>query len=162
MTPSDPEAVLKELGLELPPPARPVAAYIPARKVGSVLYVSGQIPILPACADQPAQLLHSGIVPRDVSVDEARACARQCVLNALAIVKAEVGSLNRVKQVIRLGCFVACESGFTDQPKVANAASELLARVFGASGQHARAAVGAPSLPLNAPVEIEFMFELEG
>lgn len=162
MSTPDPEAVLKELGLELPPPAKPVAAYIPCRRVGSVLYVSGQIPILPACADQPAHLLHSGIVPRDVSLEQAQACARQCVLNALAIVKAEVGSLSRIRQVIRLGCFVACEPSFTDQPKVANAASELLARVFGPAGQHARAAVGAPSLPLNAPVEIEFMFEVAG
>ncbi|MBM4108957.1 MAG: RidA family protein [Phycisphaerae bacterium] len=158
--PTNPEAALKELGLDLPPPAKPVAAYIPSRRVGAILYVSGQIPILPACADQPAHLLHAGIVPSQVSVEQAQACARQCVLNALAVLKAEAGSLDRLKQVVRLGCFVACEPTFTDQPKVANAASELLARVFGAPGQHARAAVGAPSLPLNAPVEIEFMFEL--
>ncbi len=156
----DPESVLKELGLELPPPAKPVAAYIPARRVGQVLYVSGQIPILPACAGQPAQLLHTGIVPSQVTLEQAQACARQCVLNALAILKSEAGGLNRLRQVVRLGCFVACESDFTDQPKVANAASELLVTVFGPAGQHARAAVGAPSLPLNAPVEIEFMFEL--
>lgn len=160
--PTDPEAALRELGLELPPAPKPVAAYIPSRRSGAILYVSGQIPILPACADQPAHLVHTGIVPSQVSLEQAQACARQCVLNALAVLKAEAGSLDKLKQVIRLGVFVACDPTFTEQPKVANAASELLVKVFGQAGQHARAAVGAPSLPLNAPVEIEFMFEVVG
>jgi enamine deaminase RidA (YjgF/YER057c/UK114 family) len=82
------------------------------------------------------------------------------VLNALAIVKGEIGELSRVRQVVRLGVFVACGAGFGDQPKVANGASELLEKVFGERGRHARAAVGAPSLPLNVPVEVEFVFEV--
>lgn len=151
----DPEAALTALGLTLPTPAAPVAAYIPTRLSGRLLYVSGQIPI------REGKLLATGVVPTQVSLELARTCAEQCTLNALAAVKAAAGSLSRVSQVVRVGCFVACDNGFGDQPKIANAASELLQKVFGERGRHARAAVGTNALPLNVPVEIEFLFELD-
>jgi enamine deaminase RidA (YjgF/YER057c/UK114 family) len=151
----DPEAQLTKLGLALPTPAKPVAAYIPVRRSGNLVYVSGQIPM------KHGALMATGTVPGVVSLERARECAKQCTLNGLAAVKAEIGSLARVRQVIRVGCFVACENGFGDQPKVANAASELLVEVFGESGKHARAAVGTNALPLNVPVEVEFLFEVE-
>jgi enamine deaminase RidA (YjgF/YER057c/UK114 family) len=152
--PHDPEAALARLGLTLPTPAKPVAAYIPSRQSGNLLYISGQIPT------RDGQLMATGTVPNQVSPDLARDCARQCALNALAAAKSALGSLARVRQVVRVGCFVACEAGFGDQPKVANAASELLVEVFGETGRHARAAVGTNALPLNVPVEIEFLFEV--
>ncbi len=152
---ADPEARLAALGLKLPEPPKPVAAYIPSRRVGNLLFVSGQIPM------SEGKLLHQGRVPGEVSVEQAKACARQCVLNALAVAKAAVGSLAAVKQVVRVGVFVCCEPGFHAQPQVANGASELLVEVFGDRGRHARAAVGSIDLPLGAPVEVEFLFEVE-
>lgn len=104
-----------------------------------------------------------GLVPRDVSLETARACAVQCALNGLAAAKgalADVGGLEAIEQVVRVGCFVAAASDFSDHPKVANAASELLIEVFGERGRHARAAVGSSSLPLGVPVEIEFLFQI--
>jgi enamine deaminase RidA (YjgF/YER057c/UK114 family) len=153
MTRPDPEAVLTQLGLSLPTPPAPVAAYIPSRRTGSLLFISGQIPM------KNGTLMATGVVPSQVSLETARACAEQCTLNALAIAKAELGSLSAISRVIRVGCFVACDAGFGDQPKVANACSELLMKLFGDDGRHARAAVGTNALPLNVPVEIEFVFE---
>lgn len=151
----DPETRLAELGLTLPPPPKPVAAYIPTRRSGNLVFVSGQIPM------RDGKLIAQGTVGAEVTMEVARECARQCVLNGLAAVKAEVGSLARIRQVVRVGCFVACERGFHAQPQVANGASELLMEVFGEPGRHARAAVGSIDLPLGAPVEVEFLFEVE-
>lgn len=150
----DPEARLAELGLALPEAPRPVAAYIPSRRAGNLLVVSGQIPL------RDGKLLHQGRVPADVTIEQARECARQCTLNGLAVVKAAAGSLAAVRQVVRVGAFICCEPGFHAQPQVANGASELLVQVFGEAGRHARAAVGSIDLPLGAPVEVEFLFEL--
>ncbi len=150
----DPEVRLQELGFTLPEVAKPVAAYVPAVRTGNLVFISGQIPI------REGSLLAQGRVPNEVSMEQARECAVQCTLNALAALKAEIGSLDRVARVVRLGCFVACEPGFHEQPKVANGASELLQAVFGERGRHARAAVGSVDLPLGVPVEIEFLFEL--
>ncbi|MBK7404746.1 MAG: RidA family protein [Phycisphaerales bacterium] len=150
-----PESRLAQLEITLPAPPSPVAAYIPARRVGNLLFVSGQIPV------RDGTVLAKGTVPGEVSIELARDCARQCALNALAIARAAAGgSLNNVTQVIRVGCFVASDPGFGGQPGIANAASELLVEIFGESGRHARAAVGSVNLPLNVPVEIEFLFEL--
>ncbi|MBL9031671.1 MAG: RidA family protein [Phycisphaerae bacterium] len=151
----DPEAKLAALGLTLPTPPKPVAAYIPCRRSGSLLFVSGQIPM------KDGTLMAQGAVPGKVSPEVAKQCARQCVLNALAVAKAELGSLATIKQVVRLGVFVCSEPGFHGQPQVANGASELLVEVFGDAGRHARAAVGSIDLPLGAPVEVEFLFEVE-
>lgn len=148
-----PESTLTSLGLSLPPAPKPVAAYIPFRRAGNLVYVSGQIPLL------EGKLIATGIVPTEVSMEMAQKCARQCCLNGLAVIRDALGSLDHVHQVVRLGVFVAGAPTFTEQPKVANAASELLVQIFGDAGRHARAAVGAPSLPLNAPVEVEFVVE---
>lgn len=149
-----PEQRLLGLGLELPPAPAPVAAYVPARRSGHLLFVSGQIPVA------AGKVMATGRVPDQVSEEQARACARQCALNGLAVAKAALGSLDKVAQVVRVGCFVASEPGFGGQPKIANEASELLVAVFGDAGKHARAAVGSVALPLNVPVEIEFLFEV--
>lgn len=153
--PPTPETRLAQLGLTLPTPAAPVAAYIPTRRSGNLLFVSGQIPV------RDGKIVATGPVPSAVSIETARDCARQCALNGLAAARAALGSLDKIKQVVRVGCFVACDSGFGDQPKVANAASELLVEIFGEAGRHARAAVGTNALPLNVAVEIEFVFEVE-
>lgn len=155
MTTHDADAALQSLGLTLPAAPKPVAAYIPARRVGNLLYIAGQIPV------ENGQLIAKGAVPGEVSIEDAQRCAARCVLNGLAVVKAELGALNKVKQVVRVGVFVCSQAGFYEQPKVANAASELLVKVFGDRGQHARAAVGSIALPLGAPVEVEFLFEVE-
>lgn len=152
---TDPEEKLASLGHRLPEVAAPVAAYVPTVRVGSLVFVSGQIPI------SGGELLAQGTVPTPVGLERARECAIQCALNGLAAVRAEIGSLSRVKRVVRLGCFVASQPGFHEQPKVANGASELLLEVFGEAGRHARAAVGSVDLPLGVPVEIEFLFEVE-
>ncbi|TVQ30608.1 MAG: RidA family protein [Phycisphaeraceae bacterium] len=146
---------LAELGLQIPAAPKPVAAYIPTVRSGSLVFVSGQLPF------QDGQLMATGRLDGEVSLEQAQACARQCVLNGLAALKGEIGSLDAVRRVVRVGCWVACGQGFTDQPKVANGASELLQEIFGEKGRHARAAVGSIALPLGAPVEIEFLFEVE-
>lgn len=154
-TPDTPEARLAALGLRLPPAPKPVAAYIPCRRSGNLLYISGQIPML------EGKMYATGAVPDPVTVEQARACAGQCVLNALAVAKAELGSLSAIRQVVRLGVFVCSQPGFTGQPQVANGASELLVAVLGEPGRHARAAVGSVALPLGAPVEVEMILEVE-
>lgn len=151
---STPTSRLSDLGLTLPDAPKPVAAYVPTVRSGNLVYVSGQLPFL------GGQLMASGVVPVQVSLETAQACARQCVLNALAALTGEIGSIDKVKRVVRVGCWVASAPGFGDQPKVANGASELLVEIFGDAGRHARAAVGSVALPLNTPVEIEFLFEV--
>jgi enamine deaminase RidA (YjgF/YER057c/UK114 family) len=151
---ADPEARLAELGIQLPAPYAPVAAYIPTRRVGSLLFVSGQVPL------REGKMVAEGPVPSKVSPEEARECARQCVLNGLAAAKAALGSLAAIRQVVRLGVFVQSDPGFYAQPQVANGASELLVQIFGDIGRHARAAVGSVALPLGAPVEVEMLLEV--
>jgi enamine deaminase RidA (YjgF/YER057c/UK114 family) len=150
-----PEAALAAMGLTLPTPPKPVAAYIPSRRAGGLLVISGQIPV------ENGQLIFKGAVPDEVTLEQAQKCAERCVLNGLAVMKGELGELSRVRQVVRIGVFVCSRAGFYDQPKVANGASELLVKIFGERGQHARAAVGSIALPLGAPVEVEFMVEVE-
>jgi enamine deaminase RidA (YjgF/YER057c/UK114 family) len=152
---ADPEQTLARLGIVLPTPNPPVAAYVPTRRSGNLLFIAGQIPM------RDGKVMATGSVPGQVSLEIARECARQCTLNGLAAAKAALGSLGKIRQVVRVGCFVASEPGFADHPKIANGASELLVEIFGESGKHARAAVGSSSLPLNVPVEVEFLFEVE-
>jgi enamine deaminase RidA (YjgF/YER057c/UK114 family) len=147
---------LRELGLTLPPAPKPVAAYIPAVRSGNLVFISGQLPF------KDGQLLATGPVPSPVSLEQAQAAAKQCVLNCLAVLADQAGgTLDRVKRIVRLGVFVCSQPGFTEQPKVANGASELLQQLFGESGRHARAAVGSIALPLGAAVEIEMVAELD-
>ena len=149
-----PEDALAKLGLSLPSVSKPVAAYVPGVRVGNLLFVSGQLPFV------DGKLPKTGRLGEGVTVDEGKEMARTCVLNALAVVKAEAGDLSRVKRVVRVGAFVASANDFTQQPQVANGASELLQQVFGEAGRHARAAVGVNVLPLGAPVEVEMLVEL--
>jgi enamine deaminase RidA (YjgF/YER057c/UK114 family) len=149
----DPHAKLAELGLQLPPVAPPAAAYLPAVRSGSYVYVSGQVPI----AD--GQVLATGKVGAEVSAERAKELARHCALNALAAVDALVGLANVVK-VVKVVGFVASAEGFTGQPMVINGASELFGAVFDEAGQHARSAVGVFELPLGVPVEVEAIFEV--
>jgi enamine deaminase RidA (YjgF/YER057c/UK114 family) len=153
--PETPESRLAAMGVTLPPAPRPVAAYVPFVRTGNLVFVSGQIPM------KDGALMTTGRVPDQVDLATAVACARQCALNGLAVVRDAAGSLDRVCRVVRLGVFVAAEPGFHDEPKVGNGASELMVQVFGEAGRHARAAVGASDLPLGAPVEVEFVFEVE-
>jgi enamine deaminase RidA (YjgF/YER057c/UK114 family) len=145
---------LAELGLSVPDVATPVASYVPALRTGSYVYTSGQLPM------RKGELILTGKVGDQVSPDEAAACARQCALNAIAAVKAQVGDLDAVKRVVKVVCFVASEPGFTGQPQVANGASDLLGKAFGDAGVHARSAVGVLVLPLDAPVEVEIIVEV--
>ena len=151
---STPEEKLSELGLDVPEVAKPVAAYIPAVRSGNHVFTSGQLPM------RLGQLITTGKVGGEVSAEEAVACARQCALNALAAVRAEIGELSRIKRIVKVVAFVASTPDFTGQPGVANGASELFGEVFGEIGQHARSAVGVPVLPLDAPVEVELVVEI--
>jgi enamine deaminase RidA (YjgF/YER057c/UK114 family) len=150
------ESKLKELGLSLPEAPKPVAAYVPAVSSRGQVMVSGQLPM------KNGELVSTGKVPSQVSIEDAQAAARQCVLNALAILKAELGGdLDRLIRVVRIGAFIQSDDDFFAQPQVANGASELLLELLGDTGRHARAAVGVNALPLNAAVEIEFTFEVD-
>ncbi len=150
---SSPEERLAELGLEVPEVAKPVASYIPAVRSGNHVFTSGQLPM------RSGQLMTTGKVGAEVSVEDATACAQQCALNALAAVRAEV-PLEQVVRVVKLVVFVASTPDFTGQPGVANGASELVGTVFGDAGRHARSAVGVSVLPLDAPVEVELTVEV--
>jgi enamine deaminase RidA (YjgF/YER057c/UK114 family) len=145
---------LAELDLVVPEVAKPVASYVPAVRTGSFVYSSGQVPM------RSGQLMMTGKVGGAVSPEDAASCARQCALNAIAAVKAEIGDLDLVKRVVKVVCFVASEPTFTGQPQVANGASDLLGQAFGDAGVHARSAVGVAVLPLDAPVEVEILVEV--
>ena len=149
-----PEERLAELGLAVPEVAKPVAAYVPAVRTGSHVYTSGQLPM------RDGALITTGKVGGEVTAEEAVECARQCALNALAAVRAEIGELSDIKRIVKVVAFVASTPDFTGQPGVANGASELFGEVFGDVGQHARSAVGVPVLPLDAPVEVELIVEV--
>lgn len=142
------EAKLVELGLTLPVAAAPVAAYVPVVIAGNLAFVSGQVSFV------DGQLI-KGRLGDDVTLEQGMAAAQGCGLMILAQLKAALGSLDRVERVVKLGAFVNCTADFTDQPKVANGASELMVAVFGEAGKHSRAAVGAPSLPLGVAVEVD-------
>lgn len=147
---------LQELQITLPEAPKPVAAYVPAVKTGNLIYVSGQIPF------RDGKLIATGPVPSQTSLHEAQEAAKQCVLNVLAILADTLnGDLDRIRRIVKLGVFVFSDSDFTDQPEVANGASELLQDIFGEAGRHARAAVGSVALPLGASVEVEMIVEVE-
>ena len=148
------EEKLKELGLNLPEPATPVASYIPCIKTGSLIFVSGQLPF------KEGKLLYKGKVGKDITVEEGKLAAELCVLNALAVVKKEIGTLDKIKKIIRVSGFVNCTEDFESQPQVINGASDLLVNLFGDKGKHTRIAIGVNSLPLGSSVEIDFIFEI--
>ncbi|HET7328114.1 MAG TPA: RidA family protein [Nocardioidaceae bacterium] len=149
-----PEDNLARLGFSVPEVVKPVAAYVPTVRTGNYVFTSGQLPM------RDGRLVTAGKVGGEVTLEEAQACAQQCVLNALAAIKAEIGDLSGVTRVVKAVAFVASTPDFTAQPQVANGASELLGDVFGEAGRHARSAVGVPVLPLDAPVEVELIVEV--
>jgi enamine deaminase RidA (YjgF/YER057c/UK114 family) len=146
-------ARLNELGIVLPAVAKPLAAYVPAVRTGTLVYTSGQLPL------QAGVLTHSGKVGAEVSPEAAKIAARTCVLNALAAIDALVG-IDSVVRVVKVVGFVASAPGFNGQPAVINGASEVLGELFGDAGAHARSAVGVSELPLDAPVEVELIVEV--
>lgn len=145
---------LRELGIELPDVAAPVAAYVPAVVHGGLVYTSGQLPFASGA------LPTTGKVGAEITPEDAATYARTCALNALAAAAAAAGGLDRIAGVLRVGGFVASAPSFTGQPAVINGASEVLGEIFGDAGRHARAAVGVASLPLDSPVEVEVTFLL--
>lgn len=150
---TNPKERLQALGLTLPNAAAPVAAYVATQRAGGLLFVSGQLP------RQGENLLHKGIVGKDVTLDEAHACAKLCGLHLLAQIEAAVG-LDKIGQCVKLTGFVASASDFTQQSAVINGASQLLVDVLGDKGRHARSSIGVATLPLGAPVEVEAIFGL--
>lgn len=150
----NPEDRLAELGLTLPEPTPPVAAYVPTVRTGNLVFISGQGPV------RGGSLAFIGKVGAEISVDQAKEAARITCLCGLAALKAEIGDLSNVVRVVKLTVFVNGAPGFDQQPAVANGASELLQEVFGEAGRHARSAVGMAELPFGMPVEIEFVFEV--
>jgi enamine deaminase RidA (YjgF/YER057c/UK114 family) len=149
------ESKLRDLGLSLPDIPKPVAAYIPAKQAGELVFTAGQLPMV------NGELISKGLLGQDVEIDEANKAARICTLNALAAIKGVIGDLDRIKQIVRVVGYVASIPTFTQQPAVVNGASELLLEIFGENGKHARSAVGMAVLPLNASIEIELTVEVE-
>lgn len=149
-------AKLAELGLTLPQAAAPVAAYVPAVEVGGLLHISGQLPFAPDGG------LMTGRVGEDRDLDFAKAAAERCALMLVAQMQQALGGLHRVERIVKLGVFVNSATGFTDQAKVANGASELMVALFGEAGKHARSAVGVAVLPLGAVVEIDAIVQVQG
>jgi enamine deaminase RidA (YjgF/YER057c/UK114 family) len=146
---------LAQWDAELPEAPLPVASYIPCKQVGNLIFTSGMLPM------QQGELLYKGRVGAEVSLEDAQAAARLCILNALSVIKTQVGSLANVKQVVKVTGFVMGTHDFYNQPAVINGASNTLTEVFGLElGQHARSAVGVANLPLEAPVEIELIVEV--
>ena len=151
---ASPSARLAELGLTLPPVAAPVAAYVPAVRVGDLVYSSGQLPTV------AGQLVATGKVGGEVSVETAVECARIAALNGLAAVSEQAGGIDEIERVVRVVIFVASTPDFTAQPQVGNGASNVVGEIFGAAGRHARSAVGVAVLPLDAPVEVEVVVQV--
>ena len=147
------EEKLKELGIEIPTPPSPAGSYIPVVTTGNLAFVSGQIPM------KEGKVVFEGKVPENQSVDSARDAAKICIINGLAQLKANLGSLDKITKFVRISGFVNSNPNFAEQPKVINAASDLLVEIFGDMAKHSRIAVGVANLPLNSTVEIDMIVE---
>jgi enamine deaminase RidA (YjgF/YER057c/UK114 family) len=145
---------LRDLGIELPPVAAPVASYVPVVLAGGLAFVAGQVPL------EDGRPMATGRLGAELTTDEGAFWARRCALQSLSALRAELGTLDRIARIAKLTVWVASADSFTEQPKVANGASDCLVEVFGEAGKHARAAVAAPVLPLNVPVEVEVIAEI--
>ncbi len=148
------EEKLGRLGVKLPDAPTPLAAYVPAIRSGNLIFTAGQVPV------SEGKLLYSGKVGKDISAEEGMKAAEICALNCLSVIKKEIGDLDKIKRVVKVTVFVNSADGFTEQPKVANGASEFLVELFGDKGKHVRSAVGVNELPINAAVEIEMIIEI--
>ncbi len=149
------EDKIKELGCILPETPKPLAAYIPAIKTGDYVYTSGQVPFA------EGELKYAGKIGFDLSIEEGQKAAELCALNALSAIKSVIGDLNKIEQIIKVTVFVNSADAFTDQPKVANGASEFLGKIFGEAGKHVRSAVGVNELPVDSAVEIEMIVKVK-
>ena len=149
------EDKLRQMGLELPEPPTPVAAYVPTVRAGNLIFVSGQVP------RDRGEVKYRGHLGGNVSIEEGRAAARLCALNALAALKKEMGAFGRLRRIVKLTGYVASAAGFNDQSKVLDGASQFLIELLGDAGQHARAAVGVNELPLGVCVEVEMIAEVQ-
>ncbi len=149
------EARIEELGIKIPEPPEPVGSYIPARRAGNLVFCSGQGP------KKGDEFVHLGKVGSDLTVEEGYEAARVSALNCLAEIKSEIGSLNKIDQIVKVRGFVSSAPGFGRQPDVVNGASELLQEIFGENGKHARAALGTSELPGNIPIEVEMIVSIE-
>lgn len=149
------EDKIKELGYILPEPPKPLAAYVPALKTDDFVFTAGQIPVV------EGKLKYTGKVGKEISEEEGRKASEICALNCLSAIKGVIGQLDRIEQVIKLTVFINSAEGFTNQPVVANGASELIEKIFGKKGSHARSAVGVNELPKNAAVEIEMIVKVK-
>ena len=149
------EEKIKELGYNLPAPPKPLAAYVPALQVGELVFTAGQLPIV------DGNLKYTGKLGKEVSENDGKTAAEFCALNCLSAVKGVIGNLDKIEQIVKLTAFVNSAEGFTNQPIVANGASELMEKIFGKNGSHARSAVGVNELPKNAAVEIEMIVKLK-
>ncbi|MEM0900272.1 MAG: RidA family protein [Pseudomonadota bacterium] len=147
------ESRLEKLGISLPEAAAPAANYVPFKMSGNMLFTSGQLPLL------DGKLMHTGIIGDALSVEQGAEAARQCAVNVLSVAKLALGELTRIQQIVKITIFVASTRDFTHQHVVGNGASDLLVAALEDKGRHARSAVGMPSLPLNAPVEVEAIIE---
>lgn len=148
------EEALSSLGIVLPSPPAPAGSYVPVVITGNLAFVAGQVPM------EAGKVKFTGKVGKDLTIESGQQAARLCTINALAQLKVALGSLDRIRRIVRVAGFVNCEPTFTEQPKVINGSSDLLAQVFGEKGRHARAAVGVGSLPLDSAVEVEFVAEI--
>ena len=149
------EERIKELGFEIPQPPKPLAAYIPALQIGDMVFTSGQVPI------EKGELKYAGKIGEDLTVEQGQKAAEICALNGLSAIKSVINDLEKIEQIIKVTVFVNSAKGFTDQPNVANGASELLAKIFGEAGKHVRSAVGVNELPIDAAVEIEMIVKVK-
>jgi enamine deaminase RidA (YjgF/YER057c/UK114 family) len=150
-----PEDKLKELGIELPPAPEALGSYVPARRTGNLLFLSGILPLV------NGKLLRPGKVGAELTLEDAGREAQKAAINALSILKAYAGDLSNVAGCVKVTGHIASAPGFNEQHKVMNTISDIIAQVFGEPGRHARAAVGVSELPLDAPLEVEFVFELK-
>ncbi|HSD04360.1 MAG TPA: RidA family protein [Nitrosopumilaceae archaeon] len=148
------EEKLKMLGITLPNPPKPAGSYVPIVRTGKLVFVSGQIPM------QDGKIAYAGKVSKDLNLEEAQKAAKLCIINALAQIKSELGSLDKISKIVKVSGFVNSPPEFNEHPKVINAASDLLFEIFGSKGQHTRIAVGVSSLPLNSAVEIDLIAEI--
>lgn len=148
------ETKIKELGFNLPETVTPIASYVPAKQVGNLIFTSGQLPMV------KGELISTGLLGKEIEIDEGIRAAQVCTLNGLAAIKGLIGDLDQIKQIVRVVGYVASNPNFSQQPAVVNGASNLLLEIFGEAGKHARSAVGMVALPLNASVEIELTVEV--
>ncbi len=148
------EEKLNELGIEIPEAPKPLASYIPVTKVGNLVFTAGQIPM------KNGELIYKGKVGKDITLESGVKAAELCTINCLSVIKSLIGNLDSIKRIVKVTVFVNSADGFSDQPKVANGASDLLVNVFGDNGKHVRSAVGVNELPIDCAVEIEMIVEV--